>query len=95
MTDGLTESRERVGDLTAEERAELDQLRAEKEKSQPADNGPEKELPDTHWIHLANGDVFTAKGTATHVNGIPVIGTYEIPAELQEGSETAEPAHRF
>lgn len=86
-------------ELTAEERAELEQLRAEKENAQnepqAATQNDEKELPDTHWIHLANGDVFTAKGVATHVNGVPVIGTYEIPAELQEGNESAEPAHRF
>lgn len=86
--------------LSEDERAELEQLRAERENRQnepqaaPA-NVPEKELPDTHWIHLANGDVFTAKGIASHVDGIPVIGTYEIPPHLQEGNTPAEPAHRF
>jgi hypothetical protein len=98
MSDGLTESRERVGDLTADERAELDELRAEREKANAVpEDEPESTLPDTHWIHLANGDVFTGKGSATHVGGVPVIGVYAIPDELQEGAEerAAETAHKF
>lgn len=81
-TEGLRDSRERVGDLTAAERAELEELRAAKvqrDNQPPAENKPEENLPDTHWLHLANGDVITARGTATHVGGVPVIGSYDIP----------------
>lgn len=87
-------------ELTADERAELDELRAAKaakdNEPETADE-PESELPDTHWIHLANGDVFTAKGVTSSVDGIPVIGVYEIPAHLQEGREVppAEQPHQF
>lgn len=85
-----------MADLTDEERAELEQLRAEKNaaaEAQPVE--VESTLPDTHWIHLANGDVFTAKGIASSVDGIPVIGTYEIPAHLQDGAKPAEAEHKF
>lgn len=84
-------------DLTADERAELDELRATRDNQVAPEDAPESTLPDTHWVHLANGDVFTAKGNATHVGGVPVIGVYAIPEELQEGAEERNKvqAHQF
>lgn len=83
--------------LTDNERAELDELRANKDKSivgdVPKNDAP---LPDTHWLNLADGTTVITKGVASHVNGIPVLHATEIPAELQDGGNVnAEPAHRF
>jgi hypothetical protein len=64
--------------LTIDEREELDKLRDEK------NNPPEQkkaELPNTHWLHLANGEVVESKGVSGSINGIPVIAHYEIPQE--------------
>jgi hypothetical protein len=53
--------------------------------------------PDTHWLHLADGEVIKSKGVASHVGGVPVIGAYEIPVELQEGyaESQKEAEHQF
>jgi hypothetical protein len=68
--------------LTVDEREELDRLRDEK------NNPPEKEvkeLPNTHWLHLANGDVVESKGVSGSIDvdgkNVPVIAHYEIPQE--------------
>jgi hypothetical protein len=47
-------------------------------------------LPDTHWLHLADGRVVTTKGVMSHYDGLQVIGAYPMP-------ETSEPtsAHKF
>jgi hypothetical protein len=58
-------------------------------QSTPVEDEP---LPDTHWLHLADGDVIKSKGVMTHYKGIPVIGAYAIPEEIYKD---ATPAHRF
>jgi hypothetical protein len=76
--------------LNPDERAELDALRAEKNAGPVTAAAPEQTpLPDTHWLHLGNGDVVTSKGVASHVDGIPVIHAVEIPVV------DTTPAHRF
>lgn len=72
-----------MADLTDDERAELENLRAEK-ASKPADVPAEDTvtLPPTHWLHLADGNVIETNGVKSHHEGIPVIGAYEKPQEL-------------
>lgn len=50
------------------------------------------ELPNTHWLHLADGTTVESKGVSGSVNGIPVIAHYEKPPELI--APAVEP-HRF
>lgn len=97
------ESRDRMvasDTLTEDERQELADLRANRDKAEKAkaaqeekDNAP---LPDTHWLNLADGTTVTSKGVASHIGGIPVVRATEIPAELIEGGNpNAQPEHRF
>lgn len=70
-------------ELTADERAELESLRAAKNHATietPAN--PEVSLPPTHWLWLANGNVIESNGVMSHYQGIPVVASYEKPAEL-------------
>jgi hypothetical protein len=84
------ESWNRMSDLSPDERAELEALRAEKNAGPVTAAAPEETpLPDTHWLHLGNGDVITSKGVATHVGDIPVLHAVEIPV-----NNVTEP-HRF
>lgn len=69
-------------ELTTDERAELMALRAQNmglkdNSATPVENGTT--LPETHWLHLANGDVVKSNGVKSMHNGIQVIGAYEIP----------------
>lgn len=57
----------------------------------PDDNSEEDELPDTHWLTLADGRTIESKGTMTHYEGIPVLYSTPIPID----PETLTPAHRF
>jgi hypothetical protein len=85
--------------LTDDERKELEELRASKKNApdKAADEKEEVPLPDTHWLNLADGTTITSKGGGiSHVNGVPVLHSTEIPAELLEGGNpNAEPVHRF
>ncbi len=76
--------------LTDNERAELEQLRAEKNAPAESPKAEEAPLPDTHWLHLGDGTVIRSKGVATHVGDIPVLHAVEIPP-----TEEIAPAHRF
>lgn len=70
-------------ELTDEERAELNKLRAEKANSEkPKEAVSEVTLPPTHWLWLANGEVLESNGVMSHHNGIPVVAAYQKPAEL-------------
>ena len=78
--------------LTDDERAELNALRSERDNVNNAPATPDQEpLPDTHWLHLGDGQVIRSKGVTTHVDGIPVIHAVEIPSDLTNVPE----AHRF
>jgi hypothetical protein len=82
--------------LSDADRKDLAAFRAEKANRDNAGNEDEKPLPDTHWLHLGDGTVVKAKGTATHVGDLPVLHAVEIPGALIEGGDpNAEPAHRF
>lgn len=82
--------------LTEDERTELENLRAEKTSPKVEEKPEETPLPDTHWLNLADGTTITCKGTASHVNGVPVLHSTEIPANLLDGGDpNAEPVHRF
>lgn len=71
-------------ELTADERAELDSLRAEKAtpkqtlKEQAAEEEAAEAAKPTHWLHLANGDVVESRGTSTLHYGVPVLNSSAI-----------------
>lgn len=68
-------------DLTSDERAELEALRANKAKTEsPVESVVT--LPPTHWLWRADGKVIESNGVMTHHEGIPVVACYEKPAEL-------------
>jgi hypothetical protein len=83
--------------LTDTEREELAQLRANAAKAEEEKKNPpsveDTPLPDTHWLHLADGQVILSKGVMSAYEGIPVIGAYAIPAELAD--EPSVPEHKF
>lgn len=86
--------------LSDADRKDLAAFRADKANRDAnrvnAGNEDEKPLPDTHWLHLGDGSVVKAKGTATHVGDLPVLHAVEIPGALLDGGDpNAEPAHRF
>jgi hypothetical protein len=85
-------------ELTEDERAELDELRANRDKDNAATKAEEEKQskqPNTHWLHLANGDVVESKGVASHIDGIQVIGSYEIPAEKRSDYKPEDHEHQF
>jgi hypothetical protein len=83
--------------LSDTEREELVQLRANAAKAAETEKNPpsveDTPLPDTHWLHLADGTVILSKGVMSAYEGIPVIGAYAIPAELAD--EPSVPEHKF
>lgn len=84
--------------LTADEREELDELRKNRDKENASAKAAEEKqskLPNTHWIHLADGSTIESKGVASHVDGIPVIATYEIPAEKRSDYKPEDHEHQF
>jgi hypothetical protein len=85
---------EMAEELTADERAELDELRAQKqaEKDVPkqtlkeqreAEEAEEAKKP-THWLTLGNGETVESRGTMTHFHGMPVIASTVIPEDLSD-----------
>jgi len=82
--------------LTDDERKELEELRASKNAPDKTEVKEEVPLPETHWLNLADGRTVTAKGVMSHYEGVPVLHSTEIPADLLEGGNpNAEQAHRF
>lgn len=70
-------------DLTPDERAELESLRAAKNHEViETPVNPDVSLPPTHWLWLANGTVLESNGVKSHHEGIPVVAAYEKPSEL-------------
>lgn len=70
-----------MGTLTDSERAELDQLRADKAAADAAPAAPAIPPPppvQKYWLHLANGDVIETDGQMTMYQGIQVIGAYPV-----------------
>lgn len=91
-----------MAELTFEEREELEALKARiaelEPKTVPANNTSSENgttLPATHWIHKADGTVVTSNGVMSIHGGIPVIGCYEIPAEIQYPDAVESSAHVF
>lgn len=79
----MTEHLEHENPLTDTERAELEELRQNKAaEPSKSDNAETSELPNTHWLWLANGEVVEAKGVSGSVEGIPVVAHYAIPDEI-------------
>jgi len=84
--------------LSADDRAELTELRKNRDAvnaDQKAAEEKQSKLPNTHWLHLANGDVAESKGVASHIDGITVIGAYEIPAEKRSDYKPEDNEHQF
>jgi hypothetical protein len=67
-------------ELTPDERAELDALRAA--KNAPVVTESAVTLPPTHWLWRADGEVIESNGVMTHHEGIQIVAAYEKPAEL-------------
>ena len=85
----VPETSQNDADADRAELAKLRQERADREAQEAAARQAEEDArPDpSHWLTLGNGDVVKSAGTATHVDGVPVVASTPIPADYEEVSK--------